>query len=995
MNRASLRIGIPATLVTLFLTHPPAVAKRLDGVFTAVKDANVVVLDYGEGSYDVRIYGTEAPADGQPFAVEAKAFVREALLGKNGAMRFKYRNRDGEMVSRIFYFDAAGRRARPRDRSRGSGSRLAPARRPLPADRRRAGRPADRRPGRSAERPARHLEHREPGRSVDLPRRDAARGGPDERHHGRGRRRHRRRQHQPGPRQRQRVRDRQESDATRCSSSPTATASRRPGDRATAARPGRSAARSAATAAIPTSPGTTSATSTPPSSTAAPTPSSPSSASTAGRVRPTSRSFGGSVDQPSIVAHRRDVSGSSGTHGSDMVARGAAVTGLGVANVGTFVPCRRRRPPAPAASATLPPRPWLRHAVVQVCGPQSARADGNIRINIDADGLGAGVFGASIVAATTNVGGFDFIPAQSQPLDRLRDRPRLRPQSVEPALRPALSRLHRRGSSTRATTPTSCCATPTTPAPPGAQPIQVNTDATTRSQFLPRIASDPATGNVAICWHDARNSATNTAMEVWCDSFTPAGFPTFRGNVQVSDGASISTDSVMDFGDYSGLTLDRRHRARDLGRLVEQHRRQPERHRRLRHLHRYLFSRPFPGRIREQQHRCVVVDRSLIRMSRNVTYSRSILRAGFCLQPFTLLEGALPMSMRPSKYAVPAILILLCLAAQPAAAKRLGGVFTAVKDANVVVLDYGEGSYDVRLYGTEAPADGQPFAREAQAFVRERLLGKSGALRFKWRNAQEEMVSRIFYRDLRDVSATSPWTWWPKASPGSGPARRTACRRGPVGRPVRGQPRRPERPPRHLESDRSGGALDLSRRDAAGRGRTRRRRLGRRLEPRHQRQQALRCGQRVRDRQEPGNPQQLVAHCNGRAIVRRSIDGGLTWNDGASVGSYCCDPNLAWDSYGNLYATVINGSLNSIVTVLSVDGGASFVPLAAFGGAGVDQPSVVATDLTAGGVALWIVWNDGVNMVGRGALVSGPRARQHRTFRPAAGDSDDRQLQLR
>ena len=86
-------------------------------------------------------------------------------------------------------------------------------------------------------------------------------------------------------------------------------------------------------------------------------------------------------------------------------------------------------------------------------------------------------------------------------------------------------------------------------------PLQVNTDATTRSQFLPKIASDPATGDVAICWHDARNSATNTAMEEWCDSFTPAGFPTFRGNFQVSDGASISTDGGMDFGDYSGLTL--------------------------------------------------------------------------------------------------------------------------------------------------------------------------------------------------------------------------------------------------------------------------------------------------------------------------------------------------------------------------------------------------------------------------------------------------------
>ena len=98
----SISASLLAAVALLGLAAQPASAKRLGGVFTAVKDANVVILDYGEGSYDVRIYGTEAPADGQPFAAEAKAFVREALLGKNGAMRFKYRNAKNEMVARVF-----------------------------------------------------------------------------------------------------------------------------------------------------------------------------------------------------------------------------------------------------------------------------------------------------------------------------------------------------------------------------------------------------------------------------------------------------------------------------------------------------------------------------------------------------------------------------------------------------------------------------------------------------------------------------------------------------------------------------------------------------------------------------------------------------------------------------------------------------------------------------------------------------------------------------
>ncbi len=63
------------------------------------------------------------------------------------------------------------------------------------------------------------------------------------------------------------------------------------------------------------------------------------------------------------------------------------------------------------------------------------------------------------------------------------------------------------------------------------------------------------------------------------------------------------------------------------------------------------------------------------------------------------------MPKRRLRYLPLALLLALAIAAAPAAAKRLDGVFTEVRDANVVVLDYGEGTYVVRLYGTEAPAD--------------------------------------------------------------------------------------------------------------------------------------------------------------------------------------------------------------------------------------------------------------------------------------------------
>ena len=47
-------------------------------------------------------------------------------------------------------------------------------------------------------------------------------------------------------------------------------------------------------------------------------------------------------------------------------------------------------------------------------------------------------------------------------------------------------------------------------------PIRVNDDTTTLSQFNPRIASNRLSGNIAVCWHDARNSGYNTTMrEYW------------------------------------------------------------------------------------------------------------------------------------------------------------------------------------------------------------------------------------------------------------------------------------------------------------------------------------------------------------------------------------------------------------------------------------------------------------------------------------------------
>ena len=87
--------------------------------------------------------------------------------------------------------------------------------------------------------------------------------------------------------------------------------------------------------------------------------------------------------------------------------------------------------------------------------------------------------------------------------------------------------------------------------------------------------------------------------------------------------------------------------------------------------------------------------------------------------------------------------------------------------------------------------------------------------------------------------------------------------------------------------------------------------------------------------------------------------------------SACCDPTLAWDTFGNLFITYL-GAGASVETILSTDGGGTFTNLATFTGS-VDQPTVVAANTTQPGapVAVWIVWNQSGSMVARGAPVTG------------------------
>ncbi len=286
----------------------------------------------------------------------------------------------------------------------------------------------------------------------------------------------------------------------------------------------------------------------------------------AGLTFTTLATFAGSVDQPTVVA--ADTTDPAApvalwvvwNQSNSMRARGAAVTGLGA--VGAFNPLQNIPGTTGCSFGDVAIAPS--GAVVQACqNPTGGQGPATILVNTDADGLGPGNFGAAVAATTTNVGGFDFIPAQN-----------VRSVDSEAGLAydafptsPHFGRLYL--VYTEETAPENndldilVRFSDNDGATWSAPPIRVNDDATTRSQFLPRIASNPLSGNVGVCWHDARNSATNTQMQEFCTLATPAGgTPAFMANGQVGDALTAGTGSNppaagqadIQFGDYSGMT---------------------------------------------------------------------------------------------------------------------------------------------------------------------------------------------------------------------------------------------------------------------------------------------------------------------------------------------------------------------------------------------------------------------------------------------------------
>src|SRR4029450_8208478 len=131
----------------------------------------------------------------------------------------------------------------------------------------------------------------------------------------------------------------------------------------------------------------------------------------------------------------------------------------------------------------------------------------------------------------------------------------------------------------------------------------------------------------------------------------------------------------------------------------------------------------------------------------------------------------------------------------------------------------------------------------------------------------------------------------------------------------------------------------------------------------------------------PTNPSNVVAMSTLPDVVAGlavgvSLDGGSTWQRrvigaaGDPLGEICCDQQLAWDRFGNLWMTYLVNTNGDVFVALSTDGGASFTKGADLQTKFGDQPSIAV-----GPNSVWVSFTASPGKQGQafGARVHGLR----------------------
>lgn len=267
-----------------------------------------------------------------------------------------------------------------------------------------------------------------------------------------------------------------------------------------------------------------------------------------------------SADQPTLVTGAGSlwvVYNASGT----MQAAGAPVNGLG--DVGAFHATEDTVGHSSGNFGDIAIGPDGQ-VLVTYQNPSGGEGPSTIYTDLDPDGLGPMGFAPARRFTTTNVGGFDFIPAQAG-----------RSVDAETGLAydrsggPRTGRVYMMWTSEAPAESDDLDIQVAFSDDDGvtwSAPVQVNDDTGTNSQFNPKLALDQTSGKIAVSFYDARNDLgaggpgdtndiPNDDAQLWAaaskdgTSFTP--------NVQVSAGTSNSdrANNGIDFGDYEGLAF--------------------------------------------------------------------------------------------------------------------------------------------------------------------------------------------------------------------------------------------------------------------------------------------------------------------------------------------------------------------------------------------------------------------------------------------------------
>jgi hypothetical protein len=272
--------------------------------------------------------------------------------------------------------------------------------------------------------------------------------------------------------------------------------------------------------------------------------------------------FSGDVDQPTVTAGHGSV-WITFERDHHIFASGARVSGLG--RVGSFsneaeLSGSNR---GNFGDVAIGPQGQV---MVAYQTPAADRGPSKIYVNVDDDGVGGRGFGPARFVSNTNVGGFRRIPAQrSAKIDAevglaydksggaFNGRVYM-VYSIAPSTTSDNTDIRVRFSSDDGGSWS------------GAQ--KVNTDRTTNSQFLPRIAVDQTSGRVGMSWYDARNDkgsgsgSTNRVVNDDTQMWAVVGRPSATGltmgkNFRVSKGTfnADKANNSIDLGDYTGLAF--------------------------------------------------------------------------------------------------------------------------------------------------------------------------------------------------------------------------------------------------------------------------------------------------------------------------------------------------------------------------------------------------------------------------------------------------------